>query len=578
MKQIISPKAIFLLMFTLCTSFLFSQTIIDYQAWTSASGCNIFSDPNNASTVINVPVIINGSAGTIAHLTAIGQPAFDNTNKSVNLDSRIVNNSMNHGTEYRMTVNFKQGYTYKITVTAIRTMSSQTGGNVSLRLDLNNGGSGSNNLCTGTGVIDASGSGNLKLSQQVTSSTFSSGTGSDYTFDYNSLSAAQTYLMVAAIPPAGSVLQTILIRKIKITETPPPVSFTITPAATPITCGATTPVTYTINNGGGTTGITGYTWNLGSANNGWLYNSGNASATIITTTNTLTLTPICGSIQSNVVATVAANGNNYNTNTSVTTVSSPTITISGPNIICSQNTYSLIGTIPCGGTITWSSSDNNIATVNPTTGLATKVANGSVNILATINPSGTCNIPVISKTVTVGVPVINGVSQTSSNVCVNARTQPVSITFSLTSPIAGITYNWVRDGNVSLGTGTSKTVFGSVAGGTTLTVGQHSVSVWPAVCSVAPPYLTIPFTAIVCGALFTISPNPVSGNFTINSLEGTAIESIRILDAAGTVRISKNKIHAAKQYPVNVSSLPSGNYKVEIFDGKKWHSQQIIKN
>lgn len=43
-------------------------------------------------------------------------------------------------------------------------MSSQTGGDVLLRLDLNNGGSGGNNLCTGTGVIDANGSGNLKLS------------------------------------------------------------------------------------------------------------------------------------------------------------------------------------------------------------------------------------------------------------------------------------------------------------------------------------------------------------------------------------------------------------------------------
>jgi|GEM_PF-2978322 len=120
MKQIKSLKVILLLMSTLCTSFLFSQTVIDYQAWTSYSGCNIFSDPNNASTVINVPATINGTAGTVAHLTAIGQPTYDNANKTVNLDSRIVNNSMNHGTEYRMTVNFKEGYTYKITVTCYK--------------------------------------------------------------------------------------------------------------------------------------------------------------------------------------------------------------------------------------------------------------------------------------------------------------------------------------------------------------------------------------------------------------------------------------------------------------------------
>ena len=164
MQKIKSTKIILLLMFTLFTSFVFSQTIIDYQSWTASSGCNVFSDPNNASATVNVPATINTTVGTITHYTAIGQPTYDNANKSVNIDSRIVGGSTNHGTEYRITVNFKQGYTYKITITAIRIKSSQTGGDVLLRLDLNNGGSGSNNLCTGTGVIDANGSGNLKLS------------------------------------------------------------------------------------------------------------------------------------------------------------------------------------------------------------------------------------------------------------------------------------------------------------------------------------------------------------------------------------------------------------------------------
>lgn len=128
MIKIIPSKLSFLLLLLFFSSISFSQTIINYNTWTGASGCNIFSDPNNASTVINVPATINGTNGTIAHLTAIGQPTYDNANKTVNLVSEIVNSSQNQGTEYRITVNFKQNYTYKITITAARIKSQQMGG------------------------------------------------------------------------------------------------------------------------------------------------------------------------------------------------------------------------------------------------------------------------------------------------------------------------------------------------------------------------------------------------------------------------------------------------------------------
>ena len=43
-----------------------AQTIINYETWTGASGCNIFANSTN------VPAAINGTNTTIAHLTAIG--------------------------------------------------------------------------------------------------------------------------------------------------------------------------------------------------------------------------------------------------------------------------------------------------------------------------------------------------------------------------------------------------------------------------------------------------------------------------------------------------------------------------
>lgn len=132
-KLIFAKSYLFILLVLISSnSFSQTQTIINYETWTGASGCNIFS------AVTNVPATLNGSNINVAHFTAIGQPAYSSANHSVNLDSRI-ENGINQGTEYRMTVNFKLGHSYQITVTAARIMSTPTGPNVLLRLDLNNG-------------------------------------------------------------------------------------------------------------------------------------------------------------------------------------------------------------------------------------------------------------------------------------------------------------------------------------------------------------------------------------------------------------------------------------------------------
>jgi len=176
MLKTIPGRFYFLILFIFFNSVSYSQTIINYQTWTGASGCNIFSSPTS------VPVTINGVNSNLTHLTAIGQPTYDNLDKSVNLVSETINSSQNNGTEYRITVDFKKGYTYKITINAARIKSEQTGGNVLLRLDLNNGGSGNNTLCSGTGIIDANASGDLKQSLAITSTTFA-----DYEFNYTLL-------------------------------------------------------------------------------------------------------------------------------------------------------------------------------------------------------------------------------------------------------------------------------------------------------------------------------------------------------------------------------------------------------
>lgn len=247
MKKLFSTQLVLLIGLNVIYSVGFSQTIIDYQTWTGASGCNIFASPTS------VPATINGTNGTITHITTIGQPVFNSLNKSVDLESKIVNVSQYQGTEYLLLVDFKQYYSYKITFNAALIKPQQTEPNALLRIDLNNGANGWNTLCNGTEIINPNGSGNLKQSQQIADIVFN-----DYVFNYYSLLSFESNLLIAAIPQAGTSTQKILIRKITIEETPPPVTFTL-PTSTIFECGNTTPQTFTVTNVYGTTGITDYT-------------------------------------------------------------------------------------------------------------------------------------------------------------------------------------------------------------------------------------------------------------------------------------------------------------------------------
>lgn len=83
--------------------------------------------------------------------------------------------------------------------------------------------------------------------------------------------------------------------------------------------------------------------------------------------------------------------------------------IVGPSQICSSGTYNFILQYPPPGlTVTWSSSNSAVLSINPTTGVATRPAvssSGSITITAIIS-GGTCTLlqPQITKTLWVGVP------------------------------------------------------------------------------------------------------------------------------------------------------------------------------
>jgi hypothetical protein len=62
-----------------------TTTVINYQTWTGATGCNIFGSSTN------VPVTINGTNSTVAHSTNQGQPTYDGApNNAVDLTAQPI--------------------------------------------------------------------------------------------------------------------------------------------------------------------------------------------------------------------------------------------------------------------------------------------------------------------------------------------------------------------------------------------------------------------------------------------------------------------------------------------------------
>src|SRR5689334_10021967 len=103
-----------------------SQTVINYQTWTGATGCNIFALPTS------VPATIDGNAGSVIHQCTIGQPTYDAATHAVDLDGNIQGGANYLGTEYRIGYNFVQGNSYSITINAVSI--NGTGGFPNLRL------------------------------------------------------------------------------------------------------------------------------------------------------------------------------------------------------------------------------------------------------------------------------------------------------------------------------------------------------------------------------------------------------------------------------------------------------------
>ncbi len=508
----------------------------------------------------------------MTHSSLAGGVSFNTTN-GLYLDAQQYSTPFS-GTGFVINYNFVAGYSYGISVTAKGDQFMYL--NTSVVQNLNAFQTASQTSCNlDPNVPNWNRTGYGQLNTAVT------GTSTTYNIPTFSISSGMPiYLVVWATGgnPSYSV-DNLNISQIVITKTAIAPSFNITPATLSLTCGTTSPETFTVNNPAGVTGITNYAWNLGATPNGWNLPNGTAApATYSTgTTNTLTLTPVCGSVQKNVSATVTANGNNYNTNTSAVTITPATLTITDNKSLCSGSANYSVSNVPCGATVTWSVSPSGIANLSCTTcnqTTLTAVSNGSVTLSATVaNGCGSG-----SELISVGVPAApTSISAVTSiediDMLVDGGIMPSNVT----------SYNWYNNNVLVPNQHTSECDI-LVTCNVNYLIAVQAVNA----CGVSLKYSKL--EKAPCGGGYTISPNPSSGIVTVsststnpsqNKTESTTISQnkiyqLKVLDQAGNVLKVFTYSGGISTTQVDLSSLSNGTYILQIYNNVNWTSQQIV--
>jgi len=267
----------------------------------------------------------------------------------------------------------------------------------------------------------------------------------------------------------------------------------------------------------------------------------------------------------------------------------PTITAGTTQQFTATGFYSN-GTVTPGLSVSWSSSNTSVATINGTSGVATGVANGTTTITATAlgitSASTTLTVNgITSITVTPADPSI-GVGQTQAfKATSNGGTDVTSLVTwsSVTTSVATITTAGVATG-VSAGTSSISAALNGITGSTTLTVtppvplslvitpAAPNIAIGNAILLTAQEKLSDGSTRTPLGTVTWVSSTPAQANVVSNSASTalaagfaagaptiTATEGT-LTSPATTLTVVVGKTHFA--YVSNAGNLNLGAYSV----------------
>lgn len=260
--------------------------------------------------------------------------------------------------------------------------------------------------------------------------------------------------------------------------------------------------------------------------------------------------------------------------------SSPAYTISGPDVICNSEIYSIVG-LSANATVTWSPSPLGTVQFSCTTcpqTTVTKVSSGNVTLNAAITG---CSATTIYKSIHVGgyssgdYPV-SGPSSTSCNSYVTYTTNqlPGATNYTWFYP-----FDWTYISGQGTYTLTLLTPSSSASG-------YYQVGVRVAnTCDAGGSYaIQSTFFNGCSGFGFAASPNPSTGNVSISTVQSKNVSTTEKQNKIFKIIVSDQLGNIKKQFTyngitnttINLSSLISGTYTIKAFNGTVWSSQQII--
>jgi len=225
--------------------------------------------------------------------------------------------------------------------------------------------------------------------------------------------------------------------------------FSMQSSRSSVSCGTTTPVTFTVENENDSPGSLSYEWVIGS---GWLHNGSSAPSTITTSSNILDLvadTFPLGTIEVRPKLDTKYYGP-FSKTVSLSEYTSAA-RIFGATTVCSSRVFKVLDS-DADDIITWASSNDNIATITPislTEATITKVGSGVVTITALLTNGCGQTIP-LPKAVNIGVPSFLGAMSGDDNPVAGAESW-----YSVPAATGATSYSWHFDVGGVIGTNVS---------------------------------------------------------------------------------------------------------------------------
>lgn len=75
---------------------------------------------------------------------------------------------------------------------------------------------------------------------------------------------------------------------------------------------------------------------------------------------------------------------------------------------------------------------------------------------------------------------------------------------------------------------------------------------------------------------FSVSSNPTSGIVTIDT-KGNKIIELQLVDKSGNLKLSQKYLSGKSSTTIDISSLSADTYYLQIYDGLKWETKQVMK-